>query len=128
MCRIIIWVGTNHEKLRRVKAVLRRCAPEIDLCGDIQTGSIILNQAKRTVTVENEEIILTFKEFELLMYLMLNSGIVLSRDRLLEQVWGFDYEGESRTVDMHIKSLRRKMGAAGDEIKTVRGVGYKIGG
>ena len=68
----------------------------------------------------------TFKEFELLKYLMLNQGIVLSRDKIMDQVWGFEYEGESRTVDMHIKTLRQKLGAAGSCIKTVRNVGYMI--
>ena len=68
----------------------------------------------------------TFKEFELLKYLMLNQGIVLSRDKIMDQVWGFEYEGESRTVDMHIKTLRQKLGAAGGCIKTVRNVGYMI--
>ena len=70
---------------------------------------------------------LTFKEFELLAYLMKNEGIVLSREKIMERVWGFDYEGESRTVDMHIKSLRQKLGPCGELIRTVRGVGYKIG-
>ena len=70
---------------------------------------------------------LTFKEFELLAYLMKNECIVLSREKIMERVWGFDYEGESRTVDMHIKSLRQKLGPCGELIRTVRGVGYKIG-
>ena len=77
---------------------------------------------------ENREITLTFKEYELLYYMMVNEGIVLSRDRLLERVWGFDYNGESRTVDMHVKSLRKKLGEGGALIRTVRNVGYKIGG
>ena len=69
---------------------------------------------------------LTYKEFELLHYLLKNRGIVLSRDRIMQVVWGFDFEGESRTVDMHIKLLRQKLGEAGGQIKTVRGVGYKL--
>ncbi|MEG0854533.1 MAG: winged helix-turn-helix domain-containing protein, partial [Angelakisella sp.] len=72
------------------------------------------------------EVTLTFKEFELLSYLLRNSGLVLTREKLMEAVWGFDFEGESRTVDMHIKSLRQKLGDAGELIQTVRGVGYKI--
>jgi two-component system alkaline phosphatase synthesis response regulator PhoP len=115
------------EVISRVKAVLRRCAAGPDTPGELRCGPIALHQAARTVKLGGGEIPLTFKEFELLQYLIVNSGIVLSRDKLLEQVWGFDYNGESRTVDMHIKSLRQKLGAAGDEIKTVRGVGYKIG-
>ena len=69
---------------------------------------------------------LTYKEFELFKYLVINKGIVLSRDKIMNQVWGFDYEGESRTVDMHIKTLRQKLGEAGSHIKTVRNVGYMV--
>ena len=115
------------EVISRVKAVLRRCQQNMDEPGELKIGRISLHPAKRVVTVDNTEIPLTYKEFELLQYLMLNQGIALSRDKLLEQVWGFDYNGESRTVDMHIKSLRHKLGQAGNEIKTVRNVGYKIG-
>ena len=78
--------------------------------------------------VDGKEITLTLKEFELLKYLMLNAGIVLTRDKLLEKVWGYEYEGETRTVDVHIRSLRQKLGEAGAIIETVRGVGYRIGG
>jgi two-component system alkaline phosphatase synthesis response regulator PhoP len=70
---------------------------------------------------------LTYKEYELLCYLLLNADIVLSRDKIVDAVWGYDFEGESRTVDMHVKTLRQKLGAAGGHIKTVRNVGYKIG-
>ena len=72
------------------------------------------------------ELVLTFKEFELLHFLMRNEGLVLSRDKLLEEVWGYDYEGETRTVDVHIRSLRQKLEDAADLIDTVRGVGYRI--
>ena len=82
---------------------------------------------KHEVTVENKEVILTLKEFELLEKLLKNSGIVLRRDRLLEEIWGYDYAGETRTVDVHIRTLRQKLGKAGDLIETVRGVGYRIG-
>ena len=115
------------EVISRIKAVLRRSAAEPDAPQELSVGQILLNQAKRTVSVEGDDIALTYKEFELLQYLMINFDIVLSRDKLLEQVWGFDYNGESRTVDMHIKTLRQKLGAAGSHIKTVRNVGYKIG-
>lgn len=115
------------EVISRVKAVLRRCGTDTGGSDELKIGSISLHQAKRVVSVDDNEITLTYKEFELLQYLMINQGIVLSRDKLLEQIWGFDYNGESRTVDMHIKSLRQKLGQAGDEIKTVRNVGYKIG-
>jgi len=116
------------EAVSRVKAVLRRCVGEAGASEEMTIGGIALHQAKRTVRADGEEVALTFKEFELLQCMMANAGIVLSRDKLLNQVWGYDYEGESRTVDMHIKSLRQKLGGAGDAIKTVRGVGYKIGG
>lgn len=116
------------EVISRVKAVLRRCPGDGGAPDELEAGPIRLSQARRVVSVNDGEISLTYKEFELLSYLMENKGIVLSRDKLLQQVWGFDYGGESRTVDMHIKSLRQKLGEAGGEIKTVRNIGYKIGG
>lgn len=116
------------EVLSRVKAVLRRSIPTTVPEQTVELGEISLNPSKRIVLVHGEEIPLTYKEFELLHYMMTNKGIALSRDILLNEVWGFDYSGESRTVDMHIKSLRKKLGPVGDEIRTVRNVGYKIGG
>lgn len=114
------------ELLSRVRAVLRRTAPhKADL---LRTAAIILDEARHTVSVHGQSVTLTFKEFELLSFLMRNAGLVLSREKIMERVWGFDYEGESRTVDMHIKTLRQKLGEAGNVIETVRGVGYKIGG
>jgi two-component system alkaline phosphatase synthesis response regulator PhoP len=83
---------------------------------------------KHVVIADGKEVALTFKEFELLKYLMENAGIVLTRDKLLEEVWGYEYEGETRTLDVHIRTLRQKLGEAGAIIETVRGVGYKIGG
>ena len=115
------------EAISRVKAVLRRCESGADKPNEIIVGNITLNIDKRMIFAGDNEIVLTYKEFELLYYLMANEGIVLTRDKLLDKVWGFDYGGESRTVDMHIKSLRQKMGNAGAIIKTVRNVGYKIG-
>lgn len=114
------------ELLSRVRAVLRRARPDAaaTLC---RCGGITLDAGRRVVTANGEAVTLTFKEFELLAYLMKNEGIVLSREKIMERVWGFDYEGESRTVDMHIKSLRQKLGPCGELIRTVRGVGYKIG-
>lgn len=115
------------ELLSRVKAVLRRVERENgEDC--LSLGAIRLDSRRRLVTADGQDIVLTFKEFELLHYLMQNPGLVLSRERIMETVWGFDFEGESRTVDMHIKTLRRKLGAAGAQIGTVRGVGYKISG
>ena len=89
-------------------------------------GEIVLDTDKRSVRVDDRLCELTYKEFELLKMLLLNRGIVLSRDKIMDQVWGFEYEGESRTVDMHIKTLRQKLGEAGSVIKTVRNVGYLI--
>ena len=103
------------ELISRVKALLRRTSR-------INEDSQLIH----AVTVAGQLCELTFKEFELLKYLMLNQGIVLSRDKIMDQVWGFEYEGESRTVDMHIKTLRQKLGSAGGCIKTVRNVGYMI--
>lgn len=111
------------ELISRVKALLRRTEKEDD--GDtLACGSIEMDNKRHSVTVQGETCELTFKEFELLKYLMINQGIVLSRDKLMNQVWGFEYEGESRTVDMHIKTLRHKLGDGGQQIKTVRNVGY----
>lgn len=115
------------EAIARVKAVLRRYQNNIEPKNEIIVGNIELNNKKHEVLVSNEEVILTYKEYELLYYLMLNKGIVLSRDKILEKVWGYDYGGVSRTVDMHIKSLRQKLGDSGAYIITIRNVGYKIG-
>lgn len=113
------------ELISRVKALLRRVG---DIAQDtvLTCADIILDTERHTVRVEDELCELTFKEFELLKYLMINEGIVLSRDKIMNQVWGFEYEGESRTVDMHIKTLRQKLGDGGTVIKTVRNVGYLI--
>jgi two-component system alkaline phosphatase synthesis response regulator PhoP len=117
------------EVIARVRAVLRRSAPEETRgsSGEMEIAGIVLDGPRRVVHTGGREVTLTFKEFELLHYLMMNEGIVLSRERLLDQVWGIDYRGESRTVDMHVKSLRQKLGEAGSVIKTVRNVGYKAG-
>ncbi len=114
------------EVISRVKAVLRRSSSnEVDKKEEIKIGNIFLSNIKRSVTVNKEEIILTYKEFELLQMLLINNGIVLSRDKILDEIWGIDYYGETRTVDMHIKSLRAKLGNAGKIIKTIRNIGYK---
>ena len=92
----------------------------------ISYGNILVDNDKHAVYVDGNLCELTYKEFELFKYLVINKGIVLSRDKIMNQVWGFDYEGESRTVDMHIKTLRQKLGEAGSHIKTVRNVGYMV--
>ncbi|MDR0477275.1 MAG: response regulator transcription factor [Desulfobulbaceae bacterium] len=113
------------EVLARVRAVLRRTA-SMESASELRVGSLSLHREKRQVLADGAEIVLTYKEFELLAALMRGAGIVLSRDQLLERVWGYDREVESRTVDMHIRTLRRKLGGHGGLIKTVRNVGYKI--
>ncbi len=115
------------ELISRVKALLRRSQGQ-NAEHVLSYGDLTLDPDRRLVIAQNEKISLTYKEFELLYCLLQNQGIVLSRDKIMEKVWGFDFEGESRTVDMHIKSLRQKLGTMGKAIQTVRGVGYKIGG
>jgi len=112
------------ELLSRVKALLRRSNP--DNSKEYTYQNIKINHGQRTVTVDNETITLTFKEYELLYYLATNKSIVLSRDKILEVVWGYDFGGETRTLDMHINRLRQKLGVAGEYIKTIRNVGYKM--
>lgn len=115
------------EMVSRIKAVLRRCKPD-EKDEVLVIDEIILSDKEHLVTVNGEKVALTFKEFEILKLFMSNSGIVFSRDKLLSEVWGIDYLGESRTVDMHIKTLRQKLGDAGSLIETVIGVGYKMEG
>ena len=113
------------EMVSRVKAVLRRYHRSQDP-GVLKLGGLVLKPKERTVSIDGERVILTYKEYELLKLLLLNAGMVTKRDTILERVWGTDYEGESRTLDMHIKTLRQKLGAAGSRIKTVRNVGYLL--
>ena len=115
------------ELTSRIKAVLRRTGAPEERTHALVYQNVELNPEKHTVTVDHESIILTYKEFELLTMLMENIGLVLSRDKIMSKVWGTDFEGETRTVDMHIKTLRQKLGTNGEIIKTIRNVGYKIG-
>lgn len=114
------------ELISRVKAVLRRTST-IDDNDELIIDSLVVNTLKHTVLANGKEVYLTLKEFDLLTYLMQNKGIVLTRDKLLSAIWGYDFEGETRTVDMHIKTLRQKLGESGNFIETIRGVGYRIG-
>ena len=115
------------EMVSRIKAVLRRC--ESDEKEEVLiVGEITLSDKEHLVTVNGKKVALTFKEFEILKLFMQSPGIVFSRDKLLSEVWGVDYLGESRTVDMHIKTLRQKLGDVGSRIETVIGVGYKMEG
>ena len=111
------------ELIARVKAMLRRTMEEDKF---LSLGDIFLDDEKHMVYVKDEPCTLTFKEYELLKLLLHNAGIVVTREIILERVWGIDFEGESRTLDMHIRTLRQKLGDAGTMIRTVRNVGYMI--
>ena len=111
------------ELIARVKAMLRRTMEEEKF---LSLGDIFLDDEKHTVYVKDVPCALTFKEYELLKLLLHNAGIVVTREIILERVWGIDFEGESRTLDMHIRTLRQKLGEAGSMIRTVRNVGYMI--
>ena len=113
------------ELLARVKALLRRAEDGNDET-EYVLDELYVCPEKHTVTVDGEAVTLTKKEFDILCMLLGNRGIVLSRDRLLNTIWGYDFDGENRTVDVHIRTLRSKLGAAGAHIETVRGIGYRI--
>lgn len=113
------------ELLARVRALLRRVEQSEEEM--LVVGKLCLNRQKYMVTAAKEAVILTRKEFELLCLLMENRGKVLSRDQLLNSIWGYEFDGENRTVDVHIRTLRQKLGECGEYIETVRGVGYKVG-
>ncbi len=119
-----------RELVARVKALLRRVERRDSMkkTDALQAGTIFLNPSGRTVTVDGQIVAVRAQEFDLLFALMQNQGIVLSRDRLLSLAWGFDYPGQTRTVDVHIAQLRKKLGRAGDAIETISGVGYKLVG
>lgn len=112
------------EMVSRVKAVLRRCQP-CRRSNIYQTGDLIANWEERTVSVDGERIPLSFKEFELLKMFLSKPGIAYTRDQIFSQVWDIDYVGDSRTLDMHIRTLRQKLGKYGKMIETVRNVGYR---
>ncbi len=115
------------ELVSRVRAVLRRSALK-NTSQQIAVGDIRLNTQNHMVFSDGKEVVLTLKEFELLRTMMENPGRVFTRDTLLGDIWGYGFDGETRTVDVHIRTLRQKLGDAGDQIETVRGVGYRIGG
>ncbi len=115
------------ELVARIKAVLRRTEDSSDNSTEYTVGELTVSPSKHKVKVNGEKVVLTLKEFQMLCLLLENRGIVLSRDRILNQVWGYSFDGESRTVDVHIRTLRHKLGTAGDLIMTVRGIGYMIG-
>ena len=114
------------ELVSRVKAVLRR-TQKAEHQQILIYKNIVIDEAQHKVFVDDEEIELTYKEYEVLKLLIINKGIVLTRDRIMESIWGYDFEQGNRTVDVHIQSLRKKIKSAGVHIKTIRNVGYKVG-
>lgn len=117
------------ELIARVKAVLRRvCDEETDSEQCFTYKGLTVNNSTHTVIVNGQTVDLALKEYQILMLLLQNQGYVLNRDVLLQKIWGYDFDGETRTVDVHIRMIRSKIGECGNYIETVRGVGYKIGG
>ena len=114
------------EFVARVKAVLRRSARQ-NKDKELHYDELYLNVGRHEVHYREEKVDLTRKEFELLQYLLENKGLVMTRNQILCHVWGYDFDGETRTVDVHVRTLRQKLGEAGNLIETVRGVGYRIG-
>lgn len=112
------------ELISRVKALLRRSGASEEKDKVMKVGNIVLDRERHAVFVDERSVELTYKEYELLKLLLTNAGIVTTRDVILDRIWGTDFEGESRTLDMHIKTLRQKLGDSGSMIKTVRNVGY----
>ena len=112
------------ELISRVNALLRRTETKEHQIYELDT--LIINDEKREASIDGTPIELTYKEYELLRYLVKNKNIVLSREKIMEHIWGIDYEGESRTLDMLIKTLRKKMGTFGTRLRTIRNVGYII--
>lgn len=115
------------EMVARIKAVLRRCeaAPQLT-DAVIRVQNLEVNTLEHKVSVDGEEVLLTLKEYELLKKFLLHPGIVFSRDKLLNDIWGYEFSGETRTVDVHIRTLRQKLGSAGELVETIRGVGYRM--
>ena len=110
----------------RVNAILRRTETGGEESTVLSYGGIVLDQSAHTVSVDGNEIVLSYKEFELLEYFMKNKGIALSREKILNNVWNYDYFGDARTIDTHVKKLRSKLGEKGDLIRTIWGMGYKF--
>ena len=116
------------ELLSRIRALLRRSGADNDRQEEYRVGNLYVNPVRHIVQVDGNEVVLTLKEFELLSLLISRQGIVFTRAQLLDEIWGYGFDGESRTVDVHIRTLRQKLCPAGNYIETVRGIGYKIGG
>ena len=116
------------ELLSRIRALLRRSGADNDRQEESRVGNLYVNPVRHEVQVDGKDVVLTLKEFELLNLLISRQGIVFTRAQLLDEIWGYGFDGESRTVDVHVRTLRQKLGEAGNYIETVRGIGYKIGG
>lgn len=116
------------ELLSRIRALLRRSGSDTEKQEEYRVGNLYVNPVRHIVSVDGKEVVLTLKEFELLNLLISRQGIVFTRAQLLDEIWGYGFDGESRTVDVHIRTLRQKLGSVGNYIETVRGIGYKIGG
>ena len=116
------------ELLSRIRALLRRSGADNDRQEEYRVGNLYVNPVRHIVQVDGNEVVLTLNEFELLSLLISRQGIVFTRAQLLDEIWGYGFDGESRTADVHIRTLRQKLGPAGNYIETVRGIGYKIGG
>lgn len=115
------------ELVARVKALLRRTKPVGD-GREYSIGPLFLSPSRHIIQVDDCDVVLTLKEFQLLCYLAKHRGNVMTRDQILQEIWGYEFDGENRTVDVHIRTLRSKLGKAGDLIETVRGIGYRLGG
>ena len=114
------------ELLSRVGAVERRAGKKVVDTGVLDYNGIVIKDKNRSVTIDGVQVDFSLKEYEVLKYLIINKDIVISREKLLTEIWGYDYEGETRTVDMHIKLIRDKLGDKRDSIKTIRGIGYMM--
>ena len=114
------------ELISRVRALLRRAGDTREQTDEYRAGGLVVNTSKHTVTVNGKPVSLSLKEFEVLRLLLENRGKVLTRSSLLDAIWGYEFDGETRTVDVHMRNLRKKLGPCGSIIGTVRGVGYKI--
>ncbi|MCD8036096.1 MAG: response regulator transcription factor [Clostridiales bacterium] len=115
------------ELISRIKALMRRAGDDAKK-DEYMVGGLYVCPSKHIVKANGKDVVLTYKEFELLCLLISNRGIVFNRDQILQRIWGFEFDGENRTVDVHVRTLRTKLGECGSLIETVRGIGYKIGG
>lgn len=116
------------ELISRIKALMRRTSEENEVVDEYVLDGLYICPSKHIVRVDDQNVSLTYKEFEMLTLFMKNIGTVFSRDKLLQKIWGYDFDGESRTVDVHVRTLRSKLGKCGELIQTIRGIGYKIEG